>query len=1012
MAHTAQLLPFFLVIFTLVTLWTTYSVTVDNVSTLSPQACRMSWMSPSYVLQSAFDASWLARPRLARRYSLWLYREVGWDPDGKPSGTPALFIPGNAGSSHQARSIASSATRQYYVTPFHPNPEFAAHGIKQLDIFAVEFNEDFSALHGPTLDSQISYTTSAIHYILSLYPAGTRIVLLGHSMGGIVARSIIPYSIKSSGDLVSSANISAVITMSAPNAVPPARLDAHFEEIYNMLDADPYTNGPTADRQPLPPVLALCGGATDSLIPSETCALPPSPETIPSHYRRTVFTTSLRGVWTGVGHQAMVWCDQVRSRVAQAGIELGATTSPDESAKVLDKWFSDRGQEEEKRASAELDLATTEHEVLKQGERLHVLSRPSGSSYAYLLRRMASPHPSPHLTLSLARGSLDGVSSFVYRPSTLRVSTFWCKTLSGTCLPLNTKAKADVKVIPLLKSGEAWPLPEEGAKDGEGIVIWTETVEQNEDGWIAVKFEGWEEGAWLAGDFDEIRKVSVLDGKYAPFWHDVKIKLPTLGSGHSLRTEVKLPNFLAHALVAYRLEPSFSGQCSSQSTPPLLHHTTSSTFSSESHFHSLSASNSASSDKHLVLLHTHARGPFIPAAPSSENASRDGGGITFVVYASAECDVSEITLRVDWWSTLGRIGARYWATVAAWCVGVAACIFARAWWVWDSEKGSFPTPLSALTYFTTQTLPLLGSLIFGLCLLPLPASYLLGNSGEWAFAPIAPLCLALSTGLVWISWVLLEGLRRIIRVFALAANCCRRGPRERTLAVRLRDAPSADLDVNPANDRLKSIDPSNHDDKNIKKKSILSMILLLALVATVIPFQVALLISFLLLLWAWAAGNKTNLPTASTASSPRMSPTKDDARTEEVAPESVRAQQSHLVLLLFWLLPLTGSVLVVWIRTLTTAGLTAPFDGDHNIFSVLWFLLLAESQVASGRWSRCKSQWKGLVTQALLYAMAGYAFVFGSRYTYGIYTCANIVAAWLVLVREEGKLGDWIRKKG
>lgn len=341
-------------------------------------------------------------------------------------------------------------------------------------------------------------------------------MLLGHSMGGVVARSIIPYSLKGSGNPVSSANISAVITMSAPNALPPARLDAHFEEIYNMLDADPYVNEPTIGQQPLPPVLALCGGATDSLIPSETCVLPPVPETIPSQYRRTVFTTSLRGAWTGVGHQAMVWCDQVRSRVARAGIELGATTSSDESAKVLDKWFSDRGQEEEKGGGAELDLATTEHAVLRQGDRLHVSSRPSSSSYAYLLPRTTSSHQSPRLTLSLARGSLDGVSSFVYRPSSLLISTFWCKTLSGTCFPLSTKA--DVKVIPLLKSGEVWPLPQEGVKDGEGVVVWTEGMERSEeDGWIAVKVDGWEGGAWLAGDFDGVKEVSVLDGKYGRY---------------------------------------------------------------------------------------------------------------------------------------------------------------------------------------------------------------------------------------------------------------------------------------------------------------------------------------------------------------------------------------------------------------------------------------------------------------------------------------------------------------
>lgn len=55
---------------------TLYYAALDTVKSLSPQGCRMSWMSPSYVLQSRFDHTWSP---LAGRYSLWLYREVGWD---------------------------------------------------------------------------------------------------------------------------------------------------------------------------------------------------------------------------------------------------------------------------------------------------------------------------------------------------------------------------------------------------------------------------------------------------------------------------------------------------------------------------------------------------------------------------------------------------------------------------------------------------------------------------------------------------------------------------------------------------------------------------------------------------------------------------------------------------------------------------------------------------------------------------------------------------------------------
>jgi len=83
-----------------------------------------------------------------------------------------------------------------------------------LDVFAVEFNEDLSAFHGPTLLSERTYVLDAIRYILSLYPLDTSIVVMGHSMGGVVATSLLP-----------SPNISAIITKTgARNRVDVIRI--------------------------------------------------------------------------------------------------------------------------------------------------------------------------------------------------------------------------------------------------------------------------------------------------------------------------------------------------------------------------------------------------------------------------------------------------------------------------------------------------------------------------------------------------------------------------------------------------------------------------------------------------------------------------------------------------------------------------------------------------------------------------------------------------------------------
>ena len=140
-------------LFSLLVLILFYSTYSDISRNLSPQGCRMSWMSPSYVLQSQFNST---HTPLGRRYSLWLYREVGWDTNQVCSSSymqefprrptpntqmardsiPVLFIPGNAGSSHQIRSIASSATRQYYSSPRVVSTEFAPRSLRPLDFFA------------------------------------------------------------------------------------------------------------------------------------------------------------------------------------------------------------------------------------------------------------------------------------------------------------------------------------------------------------------------------------------------------------------------------------------------------------------------------------------------------------------------------------------------------------------------------------------------------------------------------------------------------------------------------------------------------------------------------------------------------------------------------------------------------------------------------------------------------------------------------------------------------------
>jgi hypothetical protein len=64
-----------------------------------------------------------------------------------PNGLPVLFIPGNAGSSHQVRSIASSASRQYYSSPGQVSYSFSSRAISPLDIYAGAWDIPYLPYH-------------------------------------------------------------------------------------------------------------------------------------------------------------------------------------------------------------------------------------------------------------------------------------------------------------------------------------------------------------------------------------------------------------------------------------------------------------------------------------------------------------------------------------------------------------------------------------------------------------------------------------------------------------------------------------------------------------------------------------------------------------------------------------------------------------------------------------------------------------------------------------------------
>ena len=64
----------------------------------------------------------------------------------------------------------------------------------RFDFFAVDFDEELSAVSGSVLIHQHRFVVRAIDRILALYKGGASkpksVVLVGHSIGGVVAKSV------------------------------------------------------------------------------------------------------------------------------------------------------------------------------------------------------------------------------------------------------------------------------------------------------------------------------------------------------------------------------------------------------------------------------------------------------------------------------------------------------------------------------------------------------------------------------------------------------------------------------------------------------------------------------------------------------------------------------------------------------------------------------------------------------------------------------------------------------
>ncbi|XP_057865422.1 uncharacterized protein LOC131073079 isoform X3 [Cryptomeria japonica] len=335
-----------------------------------PNGCNMTYMYPTYIPISA------ANNISAGKYGLYLYHE-GWrkiDYDAhlkQLSGVPVLFIPGNGGSYKQVRSLAAESDRAFQGGPlestFYQESSFtpeeaglssSSNGRQEedmrtifssirgqnqypnvLDWFAVDLEGEHSAMDGRILEEHTEYVVQAIHRVLDRYKESfntrlkdskensgilpTSVILVGHSMGGFVARAAVVHPNLRKGV------VETIITLSSPHRSPPVALQPSLGHFFSQVNKA-WRNGYQIQRtrsgrwvsDPMLSnvvVISISGGIHDYQVRSTLASLE---GIVPPTHGLTIGATGMRDVWLSMEHQSILWCNQLVIQVAHAMLHL------------------------------------------------------------------------------------------------------------------------------------------------------------------------------------------------------------------------------------------------------------------------------------------------------------------------------------------------------------------------------------------------------------------------------------------------------------------------------------------------------------------------------------------------------------------------------------------------------------------------------------------------------------------------------------------------------------------
>ena len=272
----------------------------DFLVNIEDNRCEMTYMYewPRYIRVPL----WKGTSKRFPRYALHLYGEGDYadrSSNLKLTGIPVLFIPGNAGSYKQVRSLASVALRK--AESLRSRVHF--------NYFTADLDESLSGLYGGVLKEQTEFVRLCITRIVWLYRKTSNppksVVLIGHSMGGLIARGL--FAMRN----FSTHLVHTIITLGTPHQHPVVSLDPqladYYENINSFWKSQTFINENESRLKNIT-LVSVSGGFRDVLVRSSPSSLKqiarPS-QTI------SVVTSSVPRAWVSVDHLCLCWCRQL-----------------------------------------------------------------------------------------------------------------------------------------------------------------------------------------------------------------------------------------------------------------------------------------------------------------------------------------------------------------------------------------------------------------------------------------------------------------------------------------------------------------------------------------------------------------------------------------------------------------------------------------------------------------------------------------------------------------------------